>query len=318
MMLTREDDVLQCQPTTSSTLEPAVSFMSQSSTRICRRIREPDPYEDSDDSSYSPAAIGSLSTESDNSNEDKDGEPLSSEEDDNTETGTANMDELVPIRDVPIGFQFSAQKDVKRVSVPMTDNMQKKLEEFIQPVIQEDIILKERIDHLEQYSRPNNIRIFGMPEKQNENLEDSVIDIFEKKLNVHVPKEAIERIHLDRLKASFDKHAPWQQLTITKTRTPWLTDNVKLLITLRDKAKDRFKRTKSAVAWDVVSSKKDDTNFCDNVDEINDYFINSVTVDNTVLELYANNTTVHNRFSFRPISNEDVLKVIKSLKSNAV
>lgn len=84
---------------------------------------------------------------------------------------------------------------VKRVSVSIIDNMQKRLEEFIKPVIQENIILKERIDHLEQYSRRNNIRIFGMPEKQNENLEDSVIDIFEKKLNVHVPKEAIERIH---------------------------------------------------------------------------------------------------------------------------
>ncbi|KAF2886645.1 hypothetical protein ILUMI_19529 [Ignelater luminosus] len=84
---------------------------------------------------------------------------------------------------------------VKRVSVAMIDNMQKELEEFIQAVIQENIILKERIDHLEQYSRRNNIRIFGMAEKQKENLEDSVIDIFEKKLNVYVPKEAIERIH---------------------------------------------------------------------------------------------------------------------------
>ncbi|KAF2905124.1 hypothetical protein ILUMI_01051 [Ignelater luminosus] len=234
-----------------------------------------------------------------------------------------------------------------------------------------------------------------MPEKLNENLEDSEIDIFEKKLNVHVPKEAIERIHrtgrhsegktrpviikflsyetmqqvlnnkkklkVDRLKTLFDKHAPWQQLTITKKPTPWSTDNVKLLITLRDKPKDRFKRTKSAEAWEyyrmlrnytttairnekkaylqskiqnnskmlwkelkrlsVVSSKKDDPNLCGNVDEVNDYFINSVPllpVDNTVLEFYANNTTVHNRFSFRLISNEDVLKIIKSLKSNAV
>ncbi|KAF2884119.1 hypothetical protein ILUMI_22053 [Ignelater luminosus] len=55
-------------------------------------------------------------------------------------------------------------------------------------------------------------------------------------------------ILVGRLKTLFDKHAPWQQLTITRKPTPWLTDNVKLLITLRDKAKDRFKRTKSAAA----------------------------------------------------------------------
>ncbi|KAF2888286.1 hypothetical protein ILUMI_17887 [Ignelater luminosus] len=114
-----------------------------------------------------------------------------------------------------------------KVSVAIIDNMQKKLEKFIQPVIQENIILKERIDHLEQYSRLNNIRIFGMPEKQNENLEDSVINIFQKKLNVHVPKEAIERIHRTG-RHSEGKTRPVIKFLSYKTRHQVLNNKKKL------------------------------------------------------------------------------------------
>ncbi|XP_072378877.1 uncharacterized protein [Diabrotica undecimpunctata] len=44
--------------------------------------------------------------------------------------------------------------------------------------------------------------------------------------------------------ALFDKHAPFKKIKVTKNYNPWLTDNVKLLKSLRDQAKKKGQKTK--------------------------------------------------------------------------
>uniref|UniRef100_A0A1Y1NKD6 Reverse transcriptase domain-containing protein n=1 Tax=Photinus pyralis TaxID=7054 RepID=A0A1Y1NKD6_PHOPY len=53
----------------------------------------------------------------------------------------------------------------------------------------------------------------------------------------------------DNILALFDKHAECRRIKITKPPAPWLTDNIKLMISLRNKALTKFKRTKNPAHW---------------------------------------------------------------------
>lgn len=59
------------------------------------------------------------------------------------------------------------------------------------------------------------------------------------------------KIHIfsQRLIELFNIHAPFKTVTITKPIAPWITENIKLLMHLRDKAKSKFRRTKNVVHW---------------------------------------------------------------------
>lgn len=52
----------------------------------------------------------------------------------------------------------------------------------------------------------------------------------------------------------FDRHAPMITRRFTKPYAPWITDNVKLLISLRNKAKSRFRRSRRPGDWNYYRS----------------------------------------------------------------
>lgn len=52
-----------------------------------------------------------------------------------------------------------------------------------------------RLNHLEQYSRRNSLRIFGVPEITNENTDAITTNLFKKNLSIDMPVSAIERSH---------------------------------------------------------------------------------------------------------------------------
>lgn len=52
----------------------------------------------------------------------------------------------------------------------------------------------------------------------------------------------------------FDKHAPFITRRFTKPRAPWLTDNIKLLMSLRDKAKAKYRLSKSIHSLEYYKS----------------------------------------------------------------
>ena len=55
--------------------------------------------------------------------------------------------------------------------------------------------LQEKADQLEQHSRRNNLRIFGIVESLNENTEDVFVKIIQDNLNIVIPNESIEKCH---------------------------------------------------------------------------------------------------------------------------
>lgn len=57
----------------------------------------------------------------------------------------------------------------------------------------------------------------------------------------------------------FDNHAPYKNIKITKSRPPWITDNIKLMMSLRDKAKRRFKVTRRDTHWEYYKSLRNFT-----------------------------------------------------------
>lgn len=58
----------------------------------------------------------------------------------------------------------------------------------------------------------------------------------------------------DNIVDLFDKHAPLRTSRISKAYSPWLTSVVKHLMKLRDKALQKFKRTRSIVDWEYYKS----------------------------------------------------------------
>ncbi|KAI4458221.1 odorant receptor [Holotrichia oblita] len=60
---------------------------------------------------------------------------------------------------------------------------------------EENLTLRNKMDNLEQYSRRNNIRISGLVEEQNENLQEKVLNFCRDKLNVSAESRDIDRVH---------------------------------------------------------------------------------------------------------------------------
>ena len=62
--------------------------------------------------------------------------------------------------------------------------------------MQEEITaMTQKCDNLEQYSRRNNLRIFGLPETMDGKLEDEVLHLFNTQLNLQIKREDIDRVH---------------------------------------------------------------------------------------------------------------------------
>lgn len=59
----------------------------------------------------------------------------------------------------------------------------------------ENCMLKEKLDSLEQYTRRSSLRLHGMPEEKNENIEDKLVKIFQERMGVQILPEYIDRCH---------------------------------------------------------------------------------------------------------------------------
>lgn len=70
-----------------------------------------------------------------------------------------------------------------------------KLSKRVAELEEKNCLLMGNVDSCEQYSRRNNLRIFGLPYEKNENLEDKVIKIFNDKMSIKTDHKQIEYVH---------------------------------------------------------------------------------------------------------------------------
>lgn len=181
-----------------------------------------------------------------------------------------------------------------------------------------------------------------------------------------------EKVHIFTvtLISLFNLHAPFREIKITKKPKPWITDNIKFLISLRNKAKSKYRRTTFQSDWVTYKHFRNFTNVCirnekrayllhklsvkqpkslykelrylgltstnhqglslpvhlSGVNEINNFFINSVTGVNVmnnfdhVAQFYLNNShikTIANSFSFSLTDNESIQKILNSISTNS-
>lgn len=66
---------------------------------------------------------------------------------------------------------------------------------IIQNLQLENNILRDKVDNLEQYSRRNCVRIFGVPEESTENTEAKVCDLIKSNLTIDIHPNLIDRCH---------------------------------------------------------------------------------------------------------------------------
>lgn len=160
----------------------------------------------------------------------------------------------------------------------------------------------------------------------------------------------------------FNNHAPVKNIKITKNYAPWITDNVKLLMSLRDKAKLRWRRSKQGEHYDYYKQLRNYTTLaCKNekkayyehrlrssgvngiwkdlellnirkkekiipenlndVEKLNYYYINSIPnlpVNQNIINYYQNNVKDNiGDFNFRIVSENEVQKILYSIKTNS-
>lgn len=96
---------------------------------------------------------------------------------------------------------------ISRVSASIIQNVYQHFEDKMEQLQQDKQLLEEKIDRLEQYSRRNNVRLFGIQEMDNENVEEKVISIFKSKLNINIRAEDIDRMHRTGKKVA-NQHRP--------------------------------------------------------------------------------------------------------------
>lgn len=65
----------------------------------------------------------------------------------------------------------------------------------IQKIKERSELLEEQCDKLQQYTRRNNLRLFGVPEDDNENLEEIALNIFNQRMGMSHSSSNIDRIH---------------------------------------------------------------------------------------------------------------------------
>lgn len=59
----------------------------------------------------------------------------------------------------------------------------------------DNVSLAEKLDDLEQYTRRNSVRVLGIPENKNVNVENEVLSLFNSTLGLSVTVENIDRCH---------------------------------------------------------------------------------------------------------------------------
>ena len=188
-------------------------------------------------------------------------------------------------------FDVIAEKLEERVTAKVyaAVNMDiKKHDDDLEAIRQKMTTMKKDIEKLsddkddaEQYSRRNCLRIYGLGEKANENTDKLVLDLFNDKLGLNVPADAIDRSHriTPRQKPEEDNvaHRGRDQSAsyadVTRTRKPRSIIVKFSRYNARDKiykARTRLKdlrgpkvfiredltANKAELYWKVVSSKK--------------------------------------------------------------
>lgn len=108
---------------------------------------------------------------------------------------------------------FRDDSFIERIGDIVTKSIEKKIDDVlkthtacIERLKEENNILRDKMDSLEQYTRRNNIRIFGLIEEPNENLETKVLALCRDELGVDIELKDIDRVHrlgkIDKSKSS--------------------------------------------------------------------------------------------------------------------
>lgn len=87
------------------------------------------------------------------------------------------------------------EKVLQKVNV---ENIHKNLathEKVIEDLRKQNNKLVNKMESMEQFSRNNNIRIYGVSENKHENIEDTVKNLIHNKLNLNITSSNIERCH---------------------------------------------------------------------------------------------------------------------------
>lgn len=137
---------------------------------------------------------------------------------------------------VSVSFNEKFELQEKKIN-----NLEKEVKN-LQTEIEE---IREEKENMEQYSRRNNLRIFGVQEKETENTQEIVVKLIEEKLKYKINPEEIESCHRVSTKSTNKSRPILLKLTTNKTKND---------IYYKKKA---LKGTKITIREDLTSHRKE-------------------------------------------------------------
>lgn len=137
-------------------------------------------------------------------------------------------------------------KMCEKVEASLTQRLQK-YDEELDKLKREREQIKDKYIELEQYSRRNNVRIFGIPEDDNEEVELKLINALSSK-NINIASDFIDRCHRVGHKKKDLTRAILVKFTSYKYKSTLLKNRTRLqeLRIKEDLAKERYELLKAA------------------------------------------------------------------------
>ncbi|XP_031340990.1 uncharacterized protein LOC116169102 [Photinus pyralis] len=132
-------------------------------------------------------------------------EEKSSQEVDRIKVETTQFDRRSIISDSSLDLSTTLLEDrdfMDKLAAKVAMSIEKKLEDFkiqtegrLNNLKKENVKLATELDELKQYSRRNNIRVFGIPETSGENVEDKFLSVTKDRMSIVLMPNEIERCH---------------------------------------------------------------------------------------------------------------------------
>lgn len=85
---------------------------------------------------------------------------------------------------------------------------------------------------------------------------DLVLCQFNKLFQTTEDVNAVVSVFTERLLNVFEQHAPIRKISIRQNLHPWFTDNIRLMMKLRDEAHNKYRKNKSKTSYDYYHSLK--------------------------------------------------------------
>ena len=105
-----------------------------------------------------------------------------------------NLDQIKELFDRSVNEMLAREDFCAKVAKMISKEVESLLQRTEQ-LERENHVLREKLDGLEQYTRRSSLRVHGLAEEKNENIERRLVTVFQEKMGIPITADCIDRCH---------------------------------------------------------------------------------------------------------------------------